>query len=300
MAKRKKDQSGLILVIGLVIVFLVVRSGSKLPSSKEAMGVLLYDIEGNSKGIPILSALDGVSNVGYVSTSILVINNGDVTLENVSVRSRTSGLVFQDERANLTGFGGQHTFYSDLYCVDETCGFYNFGDYVFRVNVTGFYEFPTGVINEIWKENSITLHIEQDQISYGGLTGGSTFGTNGTCLTGGTPCGLGQECCSGSCLNSTGVYECTDCGLILRTCSSDSDCCIGLTCEGGECHYDVGLPCFTDAECRSGAVCHDYICLLISGQECTYDSDCLSGNCSTEFLNATCGIDCGTIDVCGA
>jgi len=299
MVRKKKDQTVLILLLGLAIFFFIFKSSNKTASPEDAMSVLLYDLNGKIKGIPILSSIEGTSNVGYISLKVAVINNGDLLLKNVTVKSLSSGLIFRNQTHNITGFSGRADYYSDLYCVDETCGFYDTGDKTFEVNVTGFYEFPIGIFNKIYKENSIMLHIEQDQISYGGSTGGSTLGTNGTCLTGGTPCGSGQECCSGSCLNSTGVYECKDCGLVLRSCSSSSDCCSGLLCEGSKCHYDVDLPCLRDNECRSGALCHDYRCLFISGEVCTEGVDCITGYCVSQLVNETCGAGCGVINVCG-
>src|SRR6266516_2204766 len=72
------------------------------------------------------------------------------------------------------------------------------------------------------------------------------------------------------------------------SCSSDSDCCSGLTCQSGECRpskcQQKGGSCASDSDCCSGLVCSSGVCTAPTtpkcqpkGGPCASDSDCCSG-----------------------
>lgn len=78
----------------------------------------------------------------------------------------------------------------------------------------------------------------------------------------------------------------TMCTAEGQNCSSDSECCNDLLCEGGTCGTsctDQGGSCSSDGDCCSPLVCRDGTCETSSciplGETCSADGDCCSGTC---------------------
>lgn len=121
---------------------------------------------------------------------------------------------------------------------------------------------------------------------------GNTSGAAGTadsCLTVGSSCHGGPDCCSGVCDPNTGcVSAVTTCAGAGNACAVASDCC-SLSCVGGKCSTDQcvsdGQACTTNDQCCGGNCGADKTCTALNskcstaGNECASNGDCCSGLC---------------------
>lgn len=119
------------------------------------------------------------------------------------------------------------------------------------------------------------------------------------CRDAGAPCGLGEQCCSGTCVGRA----CNEqlCGDDNFGCAKNEDCCSGY-CGGGRCGYpdckQLGVPCVDDDQCCPQAdggpgICAtvDHVSLCSTGQgcfplgsDCSVDGQCCTGACDPAFL----------------
>jgi hypothetical protein len=90
------------------------------------------------------------------------------------------------------------------------------------------------------------------------------------CLAAGAACSLCDQCCSGVCIPDANSQTGFSCGkacipLNMGTCTSDSDCCPGGTCQAGICVPNgqtcvpLGGPCNVSGDCCQGA-CNGGFC----------------------------------------
>lgn len=126
----------------------------------------------------------------------------------------------------------------------------------------------------------------------GTCTGGAcdpVCGGNGQpCCSGERDCARGLECDGGTC-RPVG----DDCGAPRTACAGPEDCCEGLSCRASPadpiCCVESGGECTTSSDCCGWMLCEGGTCACRSGSEtCVTNADCcaglacVAGRCSTE------------------
>lgn len=119
------------------------------------------------------------------------------------------------------------------------------------------------------------------------------------CRDAGAPCGLGEQCCSGTCLGRA----CNDqlCGDDNFGCKQHEECCSGY-CDQGHCGHPpckaLGATCGSDDQCCAQADGKPGICATVSGvslcstdqgcfpleSDCSDPGQCCTGTCDPAFL----------------
>jgi hypothetical protein len=133
----------------------------------------------------------------------------------------------------------------------------------------------------------------------GGGGGPVVFNGDGGCLTLGSACAAGSDCCSGDCVGQSCSFPA--CTSDTRPCTSSGECC-SQSCVGGACAAlnatckTAGNQCTASAQCCSSYCASNGTCQASSfcaqgGDVCFSNADCCTGTC-TKAANQSLGT-CG-------